>query len=39
MATIQPNLLITDEDIEVNPELWVQKVSVILFNDTSGKNY
>jgi hypothetical protein len=39
MAINQPNLLITDEDIEVNPELWVQKASVILFNDTSGKNY
>ncbi|CFW92987.1 protein of unknown function [endosymbiont DhMRE of Dentiscutata heterogama] len=39
MATIQPNLVITDEDVEVNPELWIQKINVILFNDTSGKNY
>ena len=39
MATNQPNLVITDEDIEVNPELWIQKVSVIIFNDKNGKNY
>jgi hypothetical protein len=39
MAINQPNLLIQDEDIETNPELWIQKVSVILFNDKKGKNY
>lgn len=39
MVSIQPNLVITREDIETNSELWIQKISVILFNDVNGKNY
>lgn len=34
-----PNLIIRPEDIRANPELWIQKISVILFNDPTGKNY
>jgi hypothetical protein len=35
----QPNLLIKPEDIRANSELWVQKINVILFNDSKGNNY
>lgn len=34
---IGANLIIRPEDIRANPELWIQKINVILFNDQNGK--
>ena len=39
MNNLQPNLLIKPEDIRNNPELWIQKFSLILFTDQNGKPY
>jgi hypothetical protein len=39
MNNAVPNNTISLEDIETNPELWKQKISVIFFNDKNGKNY